>query len=107
MWRTFRSPKWLVPSLPLVGEVYFAMCWVKMSRGGTPLTSKRADIADHGRDPVALFESGAGADRNGFLAEAGIQTADDFILAEQADHALFELAIELHEVIQIEVLFAF
>ena len=34
-----RSPKWLVPSLPSVGEVYFAMCWVKMSRGGTPLTS--------------------------------------------------------------------
>ena len=36
---TFRSPKWLVPSLPCVGEVYFAMCCVKMSRGGTPFTS--------------------------------------------------------------------
>src|SRR5438876_4271869 len=39
MCRFSRSPKWLVPSLPRVGEVYFAMCWVKMSRGGTPLTS--------------------------------------------------------------------
>ncbi len=39
MCRFFRSPKWLVPSFPSVGEVYFAMCCVKMSRGFTPFTS--------------------------------------------------------------------
>ena len=36
--RTFKSPKWLVPSLPRVGEVYLAMCWVRMSRGLKPFT---------------------------------------------------------------------
>ena len=39
MCRTFKSPKWLVPSLPFVGEVYFAICCVKISRGGTPFTN--------------------------------------------------------------------
>src|SRR5438046_4578574 len=39
MWRSSKSPKWLVPSLPFVGESYFAMCCMKMSRGRTPLTS--------------------------------------------------------------------
>jgi len=39
MCRLSRSPKWLVPSLPLVGESYFAMCCMKTSRGGTPFTS--------------------------------------------------------------------
>src|ERR1700722_7375585 len=66
-----------------------------------------ADVANHGRDPIALLESGTSADRNSFLTQAGIETADDFVLAEEADHALFELAIELHEIIQVEVLFAF
>src|SRR5207245_3801030 len=33
-----KSPKWLVPSLPRVGEVYLAMCCVKMSRGRKPFT---------------------------------------------------------------------
>ena len=67
---------------------------------------QRADIADHGRDPVAFLEGVAGADRNGFLAETGIEAADNFILAEQADHALFELTIELHVIVEVEVLFA-
>src|SRR5882762_7717098 len=39
MCRFSRSPKWLVPSLPLVGESYLAMCCMKTSRGGTPLTN--------------------------------------------------------------------
>src|SRR3989441_9254656 len=39
MCRFSKSPKWLVPSLPLVGESYFAMCCMKTSRGGTPFTS--------------------------------------------------------------------
>ena len=38
MCKLSKSPKWLVPSLPLVGESYFAMCCMKMSRGGTPFT---------------------------------------------------------------------
>src|SRR5260370_1310990 len=33
-----KSPKWLVPSLPRVGEVYLPMCCVKMSRGRKPFT---------------------------------------------------------------------
>src|SRR5271168_1129988 len=67
---------------------------------------QRADIADHGRDPVAFFQGVAGADGDGFLAEARIEAADDFILAEEADHALFELAIKLHVVVKVEVLLA-
>ena len=45
-------------------------------------------------------------DRNRFLPQARIQAADNLVLAEQADHALFELAIELHVVVEIEVLLA-
>ena len=67
---------------------------------------QRADIADHGRDPIAFFQGVAGADGDGFLAEAGIEAADNFILAEEANHALFELAVELHVVVEIEVLLA-
>src|SRR5579863_122118 len=65
---------------------------------------QRADIADHGSDPVAFFQGVAGADGNCFLAETGIEAADDFILAEEADHALFELAIELHVIVEVEIL---
>src|ERR1700688_3930446 len=71
---------------------------------GYAFYQQRADIADHGSDPVAFFQGVAGADGDSFLAEAGIEAADNFILAEKADHALFELAIELHVVIEVEVL---
>ena len=67
---------------------------------------QRADIADHRRDPIAFFQGIAGADGDGFLAQTGIEAADNFILAEQAHHALFELAIELHVIVEIEVLLA-
>src|SRR5580658_2433283 len=70
------------------------------------LYKQRADIADHGSYPVAFFQGVARADGDGFLAEAGIQAAYNFILAEEADHALFELAIELHVIVEIEVLLA-
>ena len=89
-WRTFRSPKWLVPSLPCVGEVNCAMCCVKMSRGLKSAHEQRADIANHGRDPVARLQSVGGADRNGFLAEAGINSADNLVLAEESDEPLLE-----------------
>ena len=65
---------------------------------------QRADVADHRSDPVAFFQGIAGADGDSFLAQTGIEAADNFILAEQADHALFELAIELHVIVEIEVL---
>ena len=70
------------------------------------LDQQRANIANHGRDPVAFFHGEAGAHRYCFLPEARIQTADNFVLPEQAHHAFFQLPVELHVVIQIEVLFA-
>src|SRR5713226_2151192 len=48
MCRLSRSPKWLVPSLPFVGESYFAMCCMKMSRGGTPFTRSAPMIRNIG-----------------------------------------------------------
>ncbi len=101
-----RSPKWLVPSLPCVGDVYLRHVLREDVARLEALHQQRADVADHRRDPVARLERVRGADRNRFLPEARIEAADDFVLAEQAHHALFELAVELHEVIQIEVLFA-
>ena len=70
------------------------------------LDQQRANIANHGRDPIAFFHGEAGAHRYCFLPEARIQTADNFVLPEQAHHAFFQLPVELHVVIQIEVLFA-
>ena len=55
MCKLSRSPKWLVPSLPSSSESYFAMCCMKMSRGGTPLHEQRPDIADHRRQAVVFF----------------------------------------------------
>src|SRR5580693_7984191 len=65
---------------------------------------QRADVADHGGDPVAFFQSVAGADGNRFLAKAGVEAADNFILSEETDHALFELAIELHVIVEGEMM---
>ena len=56
-----RRNGWCRPC-PCVGEVYFAMCCVKMSRGLHAFHQQRADIADHRRHPVALFERVRGAD---------------------------------------------
>src|SRR5271156_3331460 len=73
---------------------------------GDALYEQRADVADHGSDPIAFFQGVAGANGDCFLSEAGIEAADNFILAEEADHALFELAIQLHVVVEVEVLLA-
>src|SRR5262249_11147470 len=45
-----------------------------------------------------------GSNRNGFLAEAAVKTADNFVLAEQLDHGVFYRAIEAHVVVQVDVL---
>src|SRR4029077_10811140 len=58
----------------------------------------------HRSEPVFRLERVGGADRNRFLAEAGIKAADDFILPEEPDHAVFELTIELHVVVEVEIL---
>ena len=70
------------------------------------LYQQRADIADHRSEPVFRLERVGRAYRNRFLPEAGIKSADDFVLAEEADHAVFELAIELHVVVEVEILLA-
>ena len=67
---------------------------------------QRADVADHGREPVCFLEGVGGADGNGFLAEAGVQAADDFVLAEELGHGVFDLAVEAHVVVEVEILLA-
>src|ERR1700722_7544353 len=61
-------------------------------------------MADHGSEPVLRLERVGRTDRNSLLAEAGIKAADDFILPEEPDHAVFELTIELHVVVEVEIL---
>src|SRR6202048_212876 len=68
------------------------------------LDEQRADVANHGREPVFLFERIGAAHGNGFLTEAGVQTADDFILAEELDHGVFYRAVEAHVVVQVKIL---
>src|SRR6266436_4714602 len=67
---------------------------------------QRADVADHGREPVFLLESIRAAHGNGFLTETGVQSADDFVLAEELDHGVFHGAVEAHVVVQVEILLA-
>ena len=50
---------------------------------GNAFDEERADVADHRSHPVAFLERVGGADGNGFLAEAGVEAADDFVLAEK------------------------
>jgi hypothetical protein len=74
--------------------------------GRDAFDEERADIADHGRHPVAFFEGVGAADGDGFLAKAGVKAAHDFVLAEKAGHGLFDFAIEAHVVVEVEVLLA-
>ena len=99
MCRFFKSPKWLVPSLPCVGDVYFAMCCVKMSRGWNPFTSNAPILRIIGASQSRFSSAIGRADGYRFLAQARIQSADNFVLAEEAHHSLFELAVELHVII--------
>src|SRR5262249_7847187 len=62
------------------------------------------NIPNHGSQPVFPLKSVATANRNGLLAQAGIQPADNFVLAEQLHHGLFHGAVEAHVVIEIQVL---
>src|SRR5277367_2089646 len=64
------------------------------------LHHQRANIADHGREPVALFESVRGAYGDRLLPEARVDPADDLILPMQPRETLFKLAIEPHEIIE-------
>src|SRR5215471_1507547 len=101
IWRFSRSPKWLVPSLPLVGDVLRE----DVARWNA-LHQQCANVADHRRHPVFFLERVGAADGDGLLAEAGIKAADNFVLAEEARHGVLDLAVKAHEVIKIEVLLA-
>ena len=67
---------------------------------------QRADIADHGRDPVAGAQCVGSADRDRFLAKTGIESANDLVLPEQTHHLFFKVPVEPHVVVQLEVFFA-
>src|SRR5450432_1944949 len=67
---------------------------------------ERTDVADHRGHPILFLESVGAADRDGFLAETGIEAADDFILAKEASHGFFDLAVKAHVVIEVEILLA-
>ena len=95
-----------MPSLPKRGRSVFGHVLGEDIARLEPFHQQSADIADHRSEPVFRLERVGRAYRNSFLAEAGIKSADDFILPEEADHAVFELAIELHVVVEVEILLA-
>jgi len=82
------------------------MCCVKISRGGHALHQQRSDVADHRRHPVALFQRVRRPHRNRFLSQAGVQPADNLVLPEQPRHGLFDLAVQAHVVVKIQILLA-
>src|SRR6202035_5241182 len=65
---------------------------------------QRANIANHGRQPIFLFECVRGANGNAFLAFARIQAAHNFVLAEKLHHGVFHGAVQAHVVIQVQIL---
>src|SRR5882762_3890040 len=74
--------------------------------GRHALDEQSADVADHGREPIFFLESIGAANGNAFLTEAGVQAANNFILAEELDHGVFHRAVEAHEVVQVQILLA-
>src|SRR4029077_1249290 len=74
--------------------------------GGPALHPQRANFTDHGRKPVFFLQRVGAAHGDGFLAEAGVQAADDFILAEELDHGVFHRAVQAHVVVQVQILLA-
>ena len=70
------------------------------------LYQQRTDIANHRRHPVAFLQRVRRAHGNGFLAQAGVQPANNFVLAEQLGHGLLDLAVQAHVVIEVQVLLA-
>src|SRR5262249_14103125 len=71
---------------------------------GNPFDEKCADVADHRSEPVFLFKRVCGSNRHGFLAKAAVEPADDFVLAKQLDHGVFDGAVEAHVVVEVEIL---
>ena len=69
------------------------------------LHQERADIADHRRQPVPRLECVRGAHGDSLLPEAGVESPDNFVLPEQSHHLLLERAVQLHVVVELEVLF--
>src|SRR4029077_7050779 len=62
------------------------------------------DVANHGRQPVFFFQSISRADRNRFLPQARIESADNLVLAEELYHGVFHRAVQPHVVVQVQVL---
>ena len=106
MWQLFQVAEVAGAVLALRGRSVFRHVLRENVARRKAFHQQRADVADHGRKPVARFERVGAAHRNRFLSQARIEAADDFVLPEEAHDAVFELPVELHEVIQVEVLFA-
>src|ERR1700734_1963070 len=68
------------------------------------LYQQRSNISNHRCDPVLFLQRIATPDRNSFLAQARVQSPYNFVLPEETHHAFFKLAVELHEIIQLDML---
>src|SRR6202020_1338233 len=63
---------------------------------------ERSLIADHGREPIVLIERVGGGTGAGLLAEAEINSADDFALFVKIFERDLHFAIEQHGAINLE-----
>src|ERR1700676_4355619 len=70
------------------------------------LDQRRGVFGDRGGEPVFLLQGVRAAHGDGFLAQAGVQATDDFVLAEQLDHGVFHSPVQAHVVVQVQILLA-
>ena len=104
--QSFEIPEMASAVFALGGRSEFSHMLSKNVARRNTFDEERADIANHGRHPVLLFECVSAANGDGFLTEAGVEAADNFVLAEEAGHGVFDLAIEAHVVVEVEILLA-
>ena len=99
----YRSPKWVLPSLPPVGLSLLAMYCIMTSRGLTPRTSMEPEVADERPDDVLRLEGVGAAHRGRLLAAAGVEPAHHLALPVEIAQPVLDHPVELHEVVELEL----
>ena len=99
-------PKWRLQSLPPEGEVAARHVLRHDVARRVAHDEDDAQVADERPDDVALAERVGRSDRRRLLAERAVEAADDLALAVEVDEPLFDDAVQPHEAVELELLFA-
>ncbi len=102
MLRFSMSPKWLVPSRPLVGRIGLGHVLHHGVGGAESADQQRTLVADHGGEPVVFVERVGGGAGAGFLAQSEVDSADYLALLVEILEGDLHFAIEQHVAVDLD-----